>query len=161
MYVKRRFSVFRAISWTKGSILGFGLFATAVVFAYHKGFEQVAIPFLPVSLLGTAVSFYLGFKNNSAYDRLWESRKIWGGISNGSRSWGIQVRDYVTNHFAAEPISEEALAEIHKELVYRHIAWLTVLRHRLRLREPWEHNGYQRDQQRFLQYGPLQLEVVP
>lgn len=141
MYIKRRFSVYRAIHWTKGSIVCFGVYATAVVFAYHKGLEQVAIPVLPVSLLGTAVSFYLGFKNNSAYDRLWESRKVWGAIAASSRAWCILVRDYITNHFAAEPISEDALSEIHKELVYRHIAWLTVLRHRLRLRAPWEHNG--------------------
>ena len=67
MYVKRRFSVFRAVHWTKGALLGFGLYA-----AYHYGWEQVAIPILPVSLLGTAVSFYLGFKNNAAYDRLWD-----------------------------------------------------------------------------------------
>jgi len=112
-----------------------------VVLAYQEGYEQVAIPFLPVSLLGTAVSFYLGFKNNSAYDRLWESRKVWGAIVNTSRSWGIQVMDYVTNHFADSPVPDEELSRIHRELLYRHIGWLTALRHQLRARKPWEHHA--------------------
>jgi len=140
MYVKRTFSVFRAVWWTKGAITSFGLYATGVVAAYEYGIEQVAIPFLPVSLLGTAVSFYLGFKNNSAYDRLWESRKVWGAIVNTSRSWGIQVRDYVSNHFTDDPVSAEGLLQIHRELMYRHIAWLTTLRHQLRAEKPWEHH---------------------
>lgn len=36
------------------------------------------IPWLPISLVGTAVAFYVGFKNNSAYDRMWEARKKCG-----------------------------------------------------------------------------------
>ena len=32
-----------------------------------------------MTILATAVSFYLGFKGNAAYDRLSEARKIWGG----------------------------------------------------------------------------------
>jgi len=39
-----------------------------------------------VSVIGTAVAFYVGFKNNQAYDRMWEARKIWGGIVNDSRA---------------------------------------------------------------------------
>jgi putative membrane protein len=34
--------------------------------------KAVAIPFLPVATIGTSVAFYVGFKNNSAYDRLWK-----------------------------------------------------------------------------------------
>ena len=45
-----------------------------------------AIPFLPLSTIGMAAVFYLGFKNNAAYDRFWEARKIWGMIVNYSRS---------------------------------------------------------------------------
>jgi len=31
-----------------------------------------------VALIVTAVAFLVGFQNNSAYDRIWEARKIWG-----------------------------------------------------------------------------------
>jgi ion channel-forming bestrophin family protein len=33
------------------------------------GWHWISIPWLPVSLIGTAVAFYVGFKNNQSYDR--------------------------------------------------------------------------------------------
>tara|TARA_B100001245_G_C22766293_1_gene370571 strand:- start:213 stop:443 length:231 start_codon:yes stop_codon:yes gene_type:complete len=53
----------------------------------YANFQWFYIPWLPISLIGTAVAFYVGFKNNSSYDRMWEARKIWGAIINSSRSW--------------------------------------------------------------------------
>ena len=53
------------------------------------------VPFLPIATVGTAVAFYVGFKNNSAYERFWEGRKIWGGIVNTSRVWATYVLSYV------------------------------------------------------------------
>ncbi len=47
-------------------------------------------------MVGTAVAFITGFKNNASYDRLWEARQIYGAIVNSSRSWGIMVVDFVT-----------------------------------------------------------------
>ena len=29
---------------------------------------------------GIALSLFLGFRNNAAYDRWWEARKLWGGL---------------------------------------------------------------------------------
>ncbi|MDX8467805.1 bestrophin family ion channel [Mesorhizobium sp. VK23B] len=34
----------------------------------------------PFALLGVALSIYLGFRNNAAYDRWWEARKLWGQL---------------------------------------------------------------------------------
>lgn len=98
------------------------------------------IPWVPFTLIGIAVAFYLGFKNNSAYDRTWEARKIWGGIVNSSRSWGSMVNGFVTEEFSEETISEEELNEIRKRLIYRHIAWLYRLKRQLRVRKSWEHD---------------------
>jgi len=61
----------------------------AIVALYHFQIISITIPWLPVSVIGTAVAFYVGFKNNQAYDRMWEARKIWGGIVNDSRAWGM------------------------------------------------------------------------
>src|SRR5690348_4355470 len=68
---------------------------SGLVFVAHDllHFKSIAIPFLPVATIGTAVAFYVGFKNNSAYDRLWEARRIWGSITNASRMWGAMVMD--------------------------------------------------------------------
>ncbi|WP_231433745.1 MULTISPECIES: bestrophin family ion channel [unclassified Chryseobacterium] len=80
----------------------------------------ISIPWLPVSLVGTAVAFYVGFKNNQSYDRVWEARKIWGAIVNSSRSWGVMVNSYVKNG----QYSDEEIKKIKTNLIYRHIAWL-------------------------------------
>jgi putative membrane protein len=88
------------------------------------------LPWQPISVIGIAVAFYLGFKNNSSYDRTWEARKIWGGIVNTSRSFGAQVVSFLQGDNAEI---------IKKELIYRHIAWLTALRFQLRLPREWEH----------------------
>lgn len=39
------------------------------------------------SVFGLAVAFFLGFRMNSAYDRWWEARKIFGELTNNSRSF--------------------------------------------------------------------------
>jgi putative membrane protein len=97
------------------------------------------IPLLPLTIIGTAVAFYVGFKNNQAYDRLWEARKIWGAIVNSSRAWGSAIKAYVSNKFRAEKLSEDALITIRRRLIYRHIAWLYSLRSQLLIPTPWEH----------------------
>lgn len=105
----------------------------------YTHWKWMSIPWLPLSVVGTAVAFYVGFKNNQAYDRLWEGRKIWGSIINGSRSWGSMVRAYVGNQFRDEPLPEEKLHEIRKELLFRHIGWLYTLRSQLLQPTQWEH----------------------
>jgi putative membrane protein len=34
----------------------------------------------PFSIMGVALSLFLGFRNNAAYDRWWEARKLWGAL---------------------------------------------------------------------------------
>lgn len=99
------------------------------------GWHWISIPWLPVSLIGTAVAFYVGFKNNQSYDRVWEARKIWGAIVNSSRSWGIMVNAYVRS----PRLSAEETRAHKTTLVYRHIAWLYTLREQLLVPAPWEH----------------------
>jgi len=109
----------------------FGTLGAAALCLVHSVLNiHVVLPWQPISVVGIAVAFYLGFKNNSSYDRTWEARKIWGGIVNNSRSFGSQVISFVKG---------ENADQIQKELIYRHIGWLTALRHQLRLSREWEH----------------------
>ena len=137
MYVKRNISwkiVFR-IAWK--NLIFFTFYGTAVVFTFHY-FDHhdvnVSIPFLPISTIGIAVAFYVGFKNNQAYDRFWEGRKIWGGIVNYSRTWGNAILSFVSLKHANADITDKALFEHQRILIYRHIAWINALR--LQLRKP-------------------------
>lgn len=130
MYVKRNYGFWMTFNWSKWPFI-YGFIYSAIIFVTCWALElQISLPWQPIGVVGIAVAFYLGFKNNSSYDRTWEARKIWGGIVNNSRSFGASVVAYVKGSGATA---------IQKELIYRHIAWLTALRHQLRLRKEWEH----------------------
>lgn len=49
------------------------------------------------SVFGLAVAFFLGFRMNSAYDRWWEVRKIFGELTNNSRSFVAKIYAYYSN----------------------------------------------------------------
>nr|WP_321245278.1 bestrophin family ion channel [uncultured Psychroserpens sp.] len=139
MYTKRIFPVTGVIKWTRRHILLFLVLSTIPVLLFDiLGLKWLHVPWLPLGVLGTAVAFIVGFKNNASYDRLWEARKIWGGIVNASRSWTIMVKDFINNDHTKEQLSDKDLFAIHRELVHRHIAWLTALRYQMRADKPWE-----------------------
>ncbi len=108
-------------------------------YLHYLNIYAFKVPWLPLSVVATAVSFYIGFKNNSAYGRLWEARKIWGAIVNSSRMWGSNVRAYINDYFTTDTYSEEEIKAIHKKLIYRHIGWLYALRSQLLIPTAWEH----------------------
>lgn len=139
MHTGNQFSVKEVLFWTRRDIYGLVLLASIPTVLYKLfHWQWLAIPWLPLTLLGTAVAFMVGFKNNSAYDRLWEARRIWGSIVNLSRSWGIMVRDYITNKHATKKLNPDELHTIHLQLLNRHFAWLTALRYQLREPKTWE-----------------------
>ena len=47
------------------------------------------------SLLGFAISMLLVFRTNTAYDRWWEGRKLWGALVNNSRNLAIKLRTFI------------------------------------------------------------------
>lgn len=139
MYTRRIFPVSGVLKWTRRHIFLFLLIALIPVVLFDiVGLKWLHVPWLPLGALGTAVAFIVSFKNNASYDRLWEARKIWGGIVNSSRSWTIMVKDFITNDHAKKERTENELKTIKRELVHRHIAWLTALRYQLRQDKPWE-----------------------
>jgi len=52
------------------------------------------------SLLGFVISLLLVFRTNTAYDRWWEGRKIWGNIVNDSRNLASKLNATFTNNEA-------------------------------------------------------------
>jgi putative membrane protein len=130
MYTKRNYGFWMTFYWSKTPFILGVIYGTVVCMVSYFSGVRLSIPWSPITVMGIAVAFYLGFKNNSSYDRTWEARKIWGSIVNNSRTFGAAVMAFVNSN------NREV---IQKELIYRHIAWLTALRHQLRLPKPWEH----------------------
>jgi ion channel-forming bestrophin family protein len=127
------------VTWTGHHVLWLLALMATIASLYYFEIISLIIPWLPVSVIGTAVAFYVGFKNNQAYDRMWEARKIWGGIVNDSRTWGMMVDGYITDYFKEKKESESEIKIIKKRLIYRHIAWLYAHRSQLLVATPWEH----------------------
>src|SRR5688500_4008437 len=52
------------------------------------------------SLLGIVLGLFLVFRTNSAYDRWWEGRRLWGGMVNSTRNMALKLNAYLTleNH---------------------------------------------------------------
>jgi putative membrane protein len=140
MYTKRNYSLKDMAWWTRHDTVVLLLIALVPVVVYEILDQRwLHLPWLPIAVVGTAVAFIISFQNNASYDRVWEARKIWGGIVNTSRAWGIVVNDFITNDFAEQNASDAELGAIRKKLIFRHIAWLTALRHAMRQPRPWEH----------------------
>ena len=139
MLTKKRYSVKDMFLWSIGETLVFLTYASLITYLYEiLDFTFLDVPWTPVALIGTAVAFMVGFQNNAAYDRIWEARKIWGGIVNTSRTWGMKVQEMINNQYASCPVELEDLKKEKKKLIYRHIAWMTALRYAMRQRKPWE-----------------------
>jgi ion channel-forming bestrophin family protein len=136
MHTGKHYTLREVLYWTRREIYFLLLLGTVPTVLYEFWDIKLTLPWLPIALIGTAVAFIVGFKNNATYGRLWEARQIWGAIVNASRSWGILVKDFVSTR--QTNVSTELLKQIHTRLVYRHLAWLTALRFQLREPRAWE-----------------------
>lgn len=139
MYTKSIYKTKQMVLWTRFETMLFIFIGLVWVSAFFfLDLSWLRIPWTPLALIGTAVAFVIGFQNNAAYGRIWEARKIWGGIVNTSRTIGVFVQDMMTKEHALNRVSEEALHSERKTFIYRHIAWMTALRHAMRTLKPWE-----------------------
>lgn len=114
------------------------LFPTMILVGlYSWGIEYLEVEYLhlssksPVSnvsmihsLLGFVLSLLLVFRTNTAYDRWWEGRKLWGKLVNDSRNFAVKIKSVLENdrqdleqiarylkyfpHFLAKHLSKES-----------------------------------------------------
>ncbi len=122
MIVRPRPGRGRLLFVLQGSILprimphlaGFALYAAVVVAATRAfNLQLAAFNAAPFALLGVALSLYLGFRNNAAYDRWWEARKLWGQLIIDIRNLARAVDAIVTDTAGQRALLMEALAFCH------------------------------------------------
>jgi putative membrane protein len=136
MFVNYRGSVFGIIAWqwkymvffTVAAAIVVGADIAAVTFAPEYR-EMLRLPALPLGVVGGAIGIFTSFRTNSAYDRWWEGRKLWGRLINTSRHFTSQVLVYL-RHESGE------ITELQTRLVRRHVAYVHVLRCLLREQNP-------------------------
>lgn len=145
MYVKRNYSLWMTFKWSKKPFYYGLLYSTVITLLYWFTNIEFALPWQPISVIGIAVAFYLGFKNNSSYDRTWEARTAWGSIVNNSRVFATAILTQL------DGAHDESLDALRKRIIYRHLSWVISLRHMLRNNpKTWEHR-----------YGKKNLVFVP
>lgn len=73
-------------------ILGIAVYTSIVAFLendyFHVTFKNTTAVH---SMVGFVLSLLLVFRTNSAYDRWWEGRKLWGGFVNNSRNLALKI----------------------------------------------------------------------
>jgi putative membrane protein len=91
---------------------------------------KITLTAIPFTLIGLPLAIFLGFRNNAAYDRYGEGRKLWGEIVLQSRNFSRQCLSLIEH---AEPLNAAAgLKDLRVRMVYRAIAFSHALRHLLR-----------------------------
>lgn len=88
----------------------------------------------PFALIAVALGIFLGFRNNTSYDRFWEGRKLWGRMVNTARTLTRQVLTLIGPLPGTEPSAEQAaeLRELHRSLVRYIAAYAHAVRLHLR-----------------------------
>ncbi|RZL87496.1 MAG: multidrug transporter [Variovorax sp.] len=127
MNVGKGYRLSEFLIWTRREIYVLLALGVVPVCLYELAqWRWLTVPWTVVALIGTATAFIVSFKNTQTYARTVEAQQVWTGILNSSRAWGLVSRDYVKSDDAA------------RQLVNRHIAWVTALRYQLRRPRVWE-----------------------
>ncbi|WP_426475518.1 bestrophin family protein [Chryseobacterium balustinum] len=114
------------------------LFPTMILMAvYSYGVQYLEVEYLHLtakskvsnvglihSLLGFVLSLLLVFRTNTAYDRWWEGRKLWGKLVNDTRNFAVKINMILSDdrdsanqiarylkyypHFLAKHLSQES-----------------------------------------------------
>ena len=77
-------------------LIGICIYSALVAFLEEEVFhisDKSFVRNIPVmhNLLGFAISMLLVFRTNTAYDRWWEGRKLWGSLVNNSRNLALKL----------------------------------------------------------------------
>ncbi|WP_425422453.1 bestrophin family ion channel [Phaeodactylibacter xiamenensis] len=83
------------------------------------------------SVFGIAVAFFLGFRMNSAYDRWWEARKIFGNLVNNSRSFTAKIYTYFQSPSNIVPDEDINRTVIAKELIDLTCCYISQLKNEI------------------------------
>lgn len=140
MIVRQKPNAFKIFFMLRGSILPniypqillitlLSALITSIQYSFPGSFSSYSTA--PFTLLGVALSLFLGFRNNASYQRWWEARGLWGQLVFDARSLTRQVLSFIDEETEIGPDTQRCL-------IYLTIAFTHALRHRLRGTSPWQ-----------------------
>tara|TARA_R110002012_G_scaffold148015_3_gene306710 strand:- start:5099 stop:6004 length:906 start_codon:yes stop_codon:yes gene_type:complete len=78
-----------------GRIIGVAVLTAVVLLVDQHLVELPHVSIAAMGIFGVALSLFLGFRNNAAYDRWWEARKLWGAMIADLRTLGRDLSIFV------------------------------------------------------------------
>ncbi|HWB78495.1 MAG TPA: bestrophin family protein [Nannocystaceae bacterium] len=130
MIVDYHRSVLVLLAWQWRALVTYAVIASVMVGTeIFTAWNWLAIPGVPLTVLGGAIGIFVSFRTNSCYDRWWEGRRLLGQLVNVSRHFATQTMCYVDG--ASAP-----LRAVQEALVKRHVGYVHMLRCQLRGHEP-------------------------
>lgn len=139
MIVRKRPSAVRMFLLVRGSVLPQILpslfvntvIATLVTINHGDLFAlKITLTTIPFTMIGLPLAIFLGFRNNVAYDRYWEGRKLWGELVLKSRNFSRQCQSLISG---TQPVQARmGLSDVRVRMIYRAVAFAHALRLHLR-----------------------------
>ena len=92
-------------------LLFIGLFSTTFVFIVHDVLRYHYSGTITIhSILGIMLGLFLVFRTNTAYDRWWEGRKLWGQLVNDTRMLAIKLNNFL-------PVQDRESAVLFQQMI--------------------------------------------
>lgn len=134
MIVRKRLPLHRVWPQVSKRLAALLVFDFTVAILYTQmGWSWLSLPSLPLSMIGGAISVFLAFRNNSAYDRWWEARALWGSLVNTARTFSRQALTMIDD--AKDGAEDEGSSR--RTLVELQIGYVHALRCHLRRQNPF------------------------
>lgn len=99
------------------ALIFMGVFSSVICYIFLEHIEPNHFPSSTSahSLLGIVLGLFLVFRTNSAYDRWWEGRRLWGGLVNSTRNLAMKLnailpKDSAERRWFAQMIGNMAFA---------------------------------------------------
>lgn len=88
------------------SLIAIGVFTVAACVIEIEVLDLKLVNSLVIhSMLGTVLGLFLVFRTNTAYERWWEGRKLWGSLVNNARNLSFKVNAHIQDPAAREAFS--------------------------------------------------------
>ena len=103
-------------------------YTALLVYLHHELGEVIKVTSFIYSLVGIVLGLLLVFRTNTAYDRWWEGRKLWGHLVNNSRNLALKLQVFLPgDQTEARTFFKQAIPfyahALHKHLLKEKISW--------------------------------------